>query len=242
MAEDNQYVRLTTPRGVTVYPRLNKADTGPKKNPHPPQYKTKLIFPSDSKFLLGKEELSRAEIQTKLEEMRDELFEETKVSLKKQKKGDALKKLSKRDVFSTAVDDEGNDTDDFVLSCKMYAESKDKKSGEVRKRKPPIFNAKGIVMKNPPQIGGGSEVKLALSAKAYVNNTNWEVGVTFYLESAQLLKLVEYSGVSADRYGFGKEDGYDGGDDASDSSSPYKDETKDAVGSDAESSEENDDF
>lgn len=208
--QQTQYLKFITPRGVTSYPRFNKPDTGPKNKQHDPQFKTKLAFTNDASFIVGKSEVSGDDMVAKLEAMRDALFEETKAELKKAKKGEALKKLTKRPVFAVAVDDDGEDTDGLTLNCKMYALSKDKKTGEIRKRTLPIFNAKGAPLKVPPQIGGGSEVKLALSAKAYYNATNGEVGVTYYLDSVQLLKLVEFQGRTAEGFGFGKEEGYDG--------------------------------
>lgn len=240
MTDEVKYLKFITPRGVTQYPRFNKPDTGPKKNPHDPQFKTKLLFANDGQFVVGKNKVDCSDMVKRLEDLRDELFEETKAELKSAKKGDALKKLNKRPVFAVAVDEEGNDTDQLMLSCKMYAETKDKKTQEVKKRKLPIFNAKGDALTKPPQIGGGSEVKLALSAKAYYNATNGEVGVTFYLDSVQLLKLVEFQGRDAGSYGFEKEDGYDGAGDGS----GFADETAEASDSTETSApgSEDDDF
>lgn len=214
MTEQVQYIKFITPRGVTVYPRFNKPDTGPKTKPHDPQFKTKLIFGKDSQFIKGKTKMSFGAVLSELEELRDELYAATEAKLKQekdvQKRKKALAALNRRPIFQPVFAEDESETDEVSLSCKMYAISKDKKTGEEKKRVLPIFNAAGKPLAKPPQIGGGSEAKLALSAKAYYNATNGEVGVTYYLDSVQLLKLVEFQGRSAEAYGFGKEDGYDG--------------------------------
>lgn len=228
MSEQNQYMKLITPRGVTQYPRFNKPDTGPKKSPHDPQFKTKLIFSKDGEFIKGKSKVPYADMLSQLEAMRDELFDATTAKLKQekdvQKRKKALSALNKRAVFQPVFDEDENETNEVSLSCKMYAIAKDKNTGEEKKRTLPIFSAKGgDPLKKPPMIGGGSEVKVGLSAKAYYNATNGEVGITFYLDSVQLLKLVEFQGRNAEAYGFGKEDGYDGSDD---DEAGFGDETK----------------
>lgn len=70
------------------------------------------------------------------------------------------------------------------------------------KNAPKIFDAKGNPIKNPSElrVGGGSVVKVAGAMKAY--NAGGATGVTCYLNSIQIIDLVEYNGSP-----FGAEEG-----------------------------------
>lgn len=83
-----------------------------------------------------------------------------------------------------------------AFSFKMYAERVDKKTNEVVKQSPKLFDSKGNPIKDPKElrIGGGTYMRVAGAAKAYSKGGN--TGVTMYLNSAQILKLVEYGGAS----------------------------------------------
>lgn len=89
-------------------------------------------------------------------------------------------------------------------------------SGDPKKIK--VYNAKVLQVEVPPEmrIGNGSEGCVAGVAAIYVAGKN--IGVTLYLDSVQLLKLVEYKGV-ADQ--FEADEGFDSFDN---SDSPFETE------------------
>ena len=70
------------------------------------------------------------------------------------------------------------------------------------KNMPKIFDSKGNPIKDLSElrIGGGSSLKIAGAAKAY--NAGGNTGVTCYLNSVQVIDLVEYNGSP-----FGAEEG-----------------------------------
>src|SRR3546814_7653155 len=74
----------------------------------------------------------------------------------------------------------------------MTATGVSKKTGKAWTRKPNIFDAKGNQLKNPPSIGGGSEMKLSVELFPYYAANDKTVGVSFRLEAAQIIKLVQF--------------------------------------------------
>lgn len=209
MADDKTpQLKFITPRVIVQYPRLLKPDTGPKGKEGKPKFTVKGTFvPGEGNFVVGKTTLSCDAIVEKLEAMRDEHFEEVAADLKAKKKGAAFKKLNKAPVFRPVLDEEGEETDKVFINAKTSAQYKDKKTGElVDKRPPAMFDAKGNVIKGKlPNVGGGSTMKIAVLAKPYYVESSGEVGITYYLESTQLIDLVEFGGSS--NPGFGDEGG-----------------------------------
>jgi hypothetical protein len=142
-------------------------------------------------------------------------------------------------VFAEELDKDGDETGRILINFKMKA-SGVTKTGKKWSQKPTIFDAKGKEMKNPPDIYGGSTLRVSFetiggpvaSAK------------TFYLSNrmlaVKLLALVARGGYSADSLGMGEEeDGYEAEDadlnaaPSSASSNDEADETPaDAGGSD----------
>jgi hypothetical protein len=87
-------------------------------------------------------------------------------------------------------------------------------SGEVTfkfksKRQPTVYDAKGKVIKNVPQISSGTIAKIATAINPYATGIN--VGVSLYLNDVQVIELVEYGKGNV----FGAEDGYEYEDDGS---------------------------
>jgi|ERR1700722_18920492 len=208
-------LKFISPRGIYRYPRLLKPDAGPKgKESKVPKFSVKNEFDPGQQFVVGKTKVSQEEIVEKLEALRDAKFDEVEADLKAKKKGAALKKLSKAPVLRPVLDEDGNETGKLFITAKTASEYKDKKTGEIVKKRPPtMFDAKGKELKKLPNVGGGSEGKLSVSADAYYVDSSGEVGVTYYLEATQLLKLVEFGGRSAADHGFGEEEGYSGDED-----------------------------
>lgn len=196
---DKKPLKFVTPRGVFVYPKLTKPDT--KYKPEG-EYRVKLRFTAD---------VFPGETLAKLEAMRDELAEQTKAALTKKKEGAKVKSLKTRDVLSTEEDKEtGEPTGFVVINSKMQASGVSKKDGKPWTRKPKLFDAAGKKLPVNVQIWGGSEGKVAVEALAYYTPKDNEVGIAFYLNAVQVLKLVQGGGDSAADHGFGAEEGYTG--------------------------------
>lgn len=228
---------IITQAGVAVWPKLNEPETYKGKT----TYNTKLVVDPDEEGLVSKVE---GNVLTAAETLRDEYAAAIRESLLEQaaeakasKKGAKAKELTQKaeslvivDVGKPQVDeDSGEETGDLILNAKTNALYKDKKTGKERERKLTIFNARGKELKNPPDIGGGSVLKLACTMRPYYMPAENKVGVTFYLNAVQIIELVSYGGArSAAGYGFGEEDGYDG-----------EDEAEEAADSDADSDDPN---
>jgi hypothetical protein len=237
-----EYIKFITPRGVAKHPRLLKADPGPKgKEYKVPVFKTRIEFEPGGSFTVGKSKVEHDEIVAKLEAMRDAEYDRVEADLKAKKgKGVvALKKLHKAPVFGAVLDDEGNETGKLTLSAKTASEYEDKKTGETIKKRPPtMFDAKGKELKKLPPVSGGSEMKVAVAACPYFVEGTGAVGITYYLEATQLLKLVEFGGRSAADMGFGSEEGYSGEDDGDPGFSPEDDDSEPAGKSDAKTGDD----
>jgi hypothetical protein len=197
MADKAPSIDFITPRVIVQYPRLIKPDAGPKGKEGKLKFNVKGVFnPTGAKFVVGKTTLSIDALTEKLEAIRDEHFDAVKADLQAKKKGAAVKKMTKAPVFRPVLDEEGNETEQVYVSAKTYAQYTDKKSGQVIDKKPPtMFDAKGNVIKGKlPNVGGGSTMKIAVTAKAYYVDSSGEVGISYYLNSTQLIDLVEFGG------------------------------------------------
>lgn len=217
MANDQDQVpklKFISPRVIVRYPRLIKPDTGTKKNPAKPNYNVTGVFnpATVGAFTVGKTAVSYDDVVTQLEEIRDAEFDAQKADLTKKKTPAAqklLKLLHKVPVFRPEINgDDGTETGEVSFRAKTAAEfpDRDDKTKIVKMPPPPVFDSKGKTLANVPPIGGGSELKIGALAKAYYVAATGAVGVTFYLEATQLLKLVKYSGRTAEAMGFGNED------------------------------------
>jgi hypothetical protein len=192
---DRKVVKFTTPAAPSIYPRLNEPDTKYKKEG---EYSVKLRFAAGE---------FPADLLSKLEALRDEQQEATVADLKAKKQGAKIKSLSVRNVLTAETDKEtGDETGFFTINCKMRASGVSKKTGKAWKRRPDIFDAKGIKLKNVPSIWGGSVLKVAGEAMAYYTPKDNEVGVAFYLDAVKIIKLVSGKSRDASDYGFGEED------------------------------------
>lgn len=176
--------RYVTPVGVANYPRLNEPDT--KFNPDG-EYKVNLEFdPEDPKV--------KSFIE-KLEAIQQEAFDEFQK--------DSKRKLGLADVYE--------ETDDGMYSIKFKQKAKIKmKDGKIIDVNIPIFDAKGVPMKDAPIIGKDSKIKISFTIMPYCLQTTKQVGLSLRPVAVQVIDLHEYTGGgTADAYGFEAEDGYE---------------------------------
>lgn len=214
--EERTSLNIITPAGTAVWPKLNAPDEYKGKR----TFNTKLVIDPEAPALLGKEEGNLVEAA---HAMRDKFVEETKAKLReqaaqlrKEKKGAKAKEVEAKidtieavDFGKPEIDDETEEeTGMLVISAKTNAEYKDKK-GKLRERTLVIFDASGKKLKNPPEIGSGSTLKLAATMVPYYMPAENTVGVTLYLDAVQIIDLVTFGGQrDAGSFGFGAEDGY----------------------------------
>lgn len=251
-------VKFITPRGIWSYPKLHKPDTRYKPEG---VYEVKNIIDPKGVFLInnGKDKASLDEVYELLDGLLARTLKKERARLteitqgadkKKAKKAQAaLDSLSKRDArFGAYEDDDGNETDKLVVKASMKA-SGEKADGTKWTRKPDIFDAGGNALKKVPAIFGGTEGKVAVEAAGYYvppkEGNPAIVGVAYYLDGVQILKLVKGGERSASSYGFGKEEGYedDGGpadDDSDDSDDDDDSDSKPSKGAGA--SDDDEDF
>jgi hypothetical protein len=213
-------IKLITPRGVFQFPKLNKPDTKFKAEG---QYTVKSRIAADAEgWLVGKSLLSASEITEALTELRDEFHAEVVQKIKAKEIGPKwnpkereakLAALKVADIFTPETDAAGEETGNILFHAKMIASGVSKKDQKKWTRSPLIFDAKRKKMSPVPAIFGGTEGKVAAEAMAYFAPGTKEappvVGVTFYLEAVQILKLVKAGDKSADSFGFGEEEGYE---------------------------------
>lgn len=205
MAEKKKNERFLTGKGIAVFPRLESPDT--KFKPEG-QFTVKVRQDADVGEALKNKIVKAANAE--LARYTAELTEKTKDSdadiAKKAKL--ALKKVKLADLPYS----EDDDTGELTFSFKMTASGVSKKTGKPWTMQPAIFDAKGVVLKNIPKIGAGSELNVSYEFSVFSSPIG--SGVSLRLVAVQVLKLVEWvAGGNAKSYGFGSEDGgYEAGD------------------------------
>ena len=80
------------------------------------------------------------------------------------------------------------------------------KTGEVKQRTIPIFDAKGNPIKG--DIGHGSVCRVRFTVSPY-HKSAVNCGLTLYLDAVQCIEYKEPGGFNASAFGFDKEEGYD---------------------------------
>lgn len=210
MAEANKkFVRhaFTSPKGVFVYPKLKDADTKFKSEG---EYSVKLKLSADApetKALIAK-------LQPHYDSaIKSATAEFAKLPVASRKK---LGKLSPNPFFSTVYDKETEEpTGDIEFKFIMKASGEYKsgsKAGRKWTRKPTIFSAKGVALKDVPEIWGGTIGRISFEIKegGYFIPGTGAAGLTLELVAAQLITLRSGGEWSAKDHGFGEEEGYEG--------------------------------
>jgi len=138
-----------------------------------------------------------------LKEERDEAFEKWKRDNPKQAKAAKPAPISKKE-----TDADGVETGRRMMTFKMTAKGKSRRTGKDYTMSPDIFDARGEKLKNAPAVGGGSVLKAAFETfGAYVASSK-QFYLSLQLRAVQILELVEAGNRSAEYYGFEEEEGY----------------------------------
>jgi hypothetical protein len=224
MAEERKKLeKFITPKGVAVFPWLNRPDT--KFNPLG-EYRIKLRLSGDE----------AAPLIEKLQKLHDKAVAQAKANPKK--KG---KKVKVNDFYSNVVDDNGDETGEVELSFKMKA-SGTSKDGNAWTRRPDLFDAKGKPLNPEAKVFGGSLCKVNFEVLPYDEAIG--VGLSLRLQAVQVIKLVS-SNRDAGSYGFGDESEDDDADESyedNDESDDDEDEDSDEDGDSEDGDEDEDDF
>lgn len=191
--------KFITPKGVAVFPWLNKADT--KWKPEG-EYRVKLRLSEEAAAPLIEQ------LQPLLDASVAEALKNPKRKAMPAKKFEALI----TPLYTEVVDEDGNPTGDLEFNFKRTASGVSKKTGKAWSIKPDLFDAKGKQLPADVAVYGGSLVKVSFEVMPY--DTAKAVGIKLSLAGVQVIKLVEGGGRSADSYGFGDESDDEDADDA----------------------------
>lgn len=175
-----QRLKITTPEGIAVWPRLNEPDREFDANG---LYHTKLR-------VSGKEAEGFMHEVTK--------YRDDNYAMHCQQRG--KKKLNQNDL--PWKEDEEN-PGSYILSTKLKAKVVTR-SGDSFEQRPDLVDAK----LNPTnaKIGGGSKLKLAIEVNAYATPAG-DTGVTLWVKAVQIIELVEYGGGAS--HGFTAAEGFE---------------------------------
>jgi hypothetical protein len=197
MAEKKKVIRITTPAGVALYPKVQKPDT---------KFKSEGLYSTSLIIATPKCEELCAQLDAFAEEAHaDALADPKKVSAAKAKR----KTITKNEPYLPELDKEGNETGNIIFKFKMNASAEI--NGEVKHFKPTLYDAS-----NPPKeitrdinMYSGSTIKVNFTPSLYYNDANAQAGVSCRLNGVQVLKLVK-GGWTAESFGFAaEEEGFD---------------------------------
>jgi len=231
MSDKKKFTRVTTPPGIARYPKLNTPDTKYKKDG---EYSTKLVLPGDeAQPIIDQYEAELAEFfEAEKQALLEQAEKEPKNKGKLLAKAKGLKLCADRP-FKAEVDEEtGEETGNWVFNFKMPARiAREGKPDLVLK--PDFFDAGGKKLSNPPEIWGGSKIKVAADFRPF--NTQIGVGISLRLCAVQIIELRQGGSRDASDYGFGAEEGYSAEDEEDTTSTT-------SAGSDASDADDNKDF
>lgn len=179
---------LVTPTGTAVYPYLIKPDTQ---------------FDADGEFKVGLV-LSGTDANSVMATI-DKAMAGALEKAKSENPTKAKKIKAANPPYSEVTDEEGQETGETKFNFKMKAKITTK-DGTVIHQRPGIFDAAGQPMMNA-SIGGGTKMKISAELVPYFTDLVG-AGITLRLKAVQVIELVEYTGKTADRFGFKAEDGY----------------------------------
>lgn len=199
MANPKKLPPLNTPPGVAVFPNLNVPDT--KFKPEG-EYASRLAYdPNNDKVKAMVAELERR---------RDAAWDDHLASLDAGDRKKFEKAYSKAPVFTQELGKEGDETDRILINFKMKASGKNKKTGKEWTQKPTILDAKGRKMENPPDIYGGSTLRIGFETTSGPVPSSKLFYLSCRLMLVKVIELVTKGGYSADAFGLGdEEDGYE---------------------------------
>lgn len=189
------YVKIKkTPRGIAVYPRLNKPDEYKGQS----KYKVRLRMDTteqDVKEFVATVRAAEDEACRWAKAVLEDRVENGKTGKAKGEAKKKLEALSAADsVLRPVYDDDGEETEFVEILFRMNSTKKGKDGGVVSMR-PGLWTAKNEPI-DPRKviIGGGSLIRVSGSLVAYFMESEAKAGITPYMNDVKVLKLVEFSG------------------------------------------------
>lgn len=177
----NQNIKLTTPVGKAVYPKLTEPDT---------KFDDNGVF--SCRLIISEEDYNS--VYKQLGPWLDAEYE-------RHCKEAGGKKLKRHSSPPIKVNDDG----DYEVFAKQVARRETNKG--VLNFSVALFDSTGKKINDAPNIGSGSKLRLSVEPHSW-NSPMLGVGYTLRLRAAQVVELVEYTpGGSGSDFGFGSEDG-----------------------------------
>ncbi len=218
MSSKPKNIRYVSPKGRAIWPRLNAPDT---------KYKPEGEF--SARLGMQQDDPETQAFLKKLEGIRDDAW--AKFVSENPKK----KKATMAPFYREETDDEGDETGEISFNFKMKHKIKVKATGKEFTLVPTILNAKKVILKNPPNIGSGSVLKVSFEIAPYFNEKDKEFGLSLRLIAVQIITLVEFGGAGRAANDFDEEDGDEVNDgEAGDDSDDDDDDSDDSDDSDSD--------
>jgi|688.fasta_scaffold1038678_1 hypothetical protein len=172
-----KFVRITSPLGIAVYPRLTTPDTKFDKDG---VYSVDLeVDPTDKTVSAFIDTLKKASDESYKAEC--------------EKRGN--KKLKRADLPI-------KETEDNKIRIKFKLKAKAGNEEKSWTQKPVLFDAQGTAIQTPPNVGSGSQIKVAFEVVPFFT-AMVGAGVSLRLKAVQIIDLKEYTpGDNFDAYGF----------------------------------------
>ncbi|MBN9346635.1 MAG: hypothetical protein J0I48_10625 [Devosia sp.] len=207
MTDKKKPPKITGPRMVFKFPKLNEPDYGSKDYPKPDgEYSTRGVMTAD--------DAATKEFIKQLQPLYDEALAEAEVAFK-ELKVETRKKLGgvkPNDLFTTLYDQETEEpTGEIEFKFAMKASGvrkKGPKAGTKWTMKPDIYDASGKLLVKAPSIWGGTVGKISFEASPYFIPGTGAAGLKLSLLGVQIIDLKSAGQRSAASHGFGAEDGY----------------------------------
>lgn len=206
--EKKKLPMITSPRGTFKFPKLDKPDYGTKEYPAPDgKYETRMVLRADApetKAFIAKLQPFFVDAVANGEKE----FSELKIETRKK-----LKAVTVNDMFTTMYDRETEQpTGDIEFKFSMKASGIANKGKDNERKwaaKPAVFDSRGQLLKDVPEIWSGSIGKVTFEVSPYFIPATGACGVSLKLKAVQLIELRQGTDRSASEYGFGaEEDGY----------------------------------
>jgi hypothetical protein len=199
-------IKMVSPRGTFVWPRLDEPDYGNEKYPKPDgefsvQLRMEADNPAMKTFIAKLQPFHDAAVKAA-----EAKFKELKVDQRKK-----LGKVTVNDLYRTIYDEETEEpTGEIVFKFTMKAGGTTKK-GKVWSQKPTVVDAKGTTMKKVPKVGSGTvgKVSFDFTEDGFFIAGTGAAGLSLSLLGAQIIDLVTAGARTAKDLGFTEEDGYE---------------------------------
>lgn len=140
--------------------------------------------------------------------------------------------------YEREEDEEGNPTGNVIFKASMKASGVSKKTGKPWKRKPALFDARGVTITKVIEVGNGTIGKFSYEIIPYAPTTQIGASVKLALEGAQIIELKSFGEQKASDHGFGAEEGGFSAEDLTDAKGGDFDDTTGGDDGDASGSQD----